>query len=722
LTHRLQLSGPRRDPVISAVFGVLALSAIVYVCLGLTPSSYGVVLAQIGAEEQGPILGVPRFVRMDEWELTTPLFQTAVRNGFIEVNETSFYREDLRTVFPVPLRNWSLLFRPQLWAFFLTGAPTAFSIYFAFLIYASLTGYTLLFRELGADGWLAVAASLIVFFSGFVQFCGLWSLAGFPWLLVILLKPLAWWWKALLFAWLMPATVLAHPYPPMLIDLALATLVLMLATRPGWFRSPREIAAVAIGGLATGTVVYGYFGKLLPIMGSTFYPGHRTVPPGTVPFPVVLSHIFPFLTLDLTGFRHLIGPNIVENATVGSFLLVLTLCLTRFRALWHNRPVRNAVIVLLSATAAMTLWQVAPVPRWIGRILFWDIADPQRLFCATGLLLTFACVLVWSNQLISPHWGRIVIFFVAGPSAALILKARLFAPGLSDCGQDLAICCLALMGCLAACYSQAERAAVLVSMVAIINVIEFGRFNPLQPAKPIFNLPRTAVLEQLRQQEAAAPDHILFDRNFFGATLNGMGFRSVNHILPTPQLAFFRKYFPTMNAEQFNFVFNRYAHIQISGDGVPYVQALDLIRVPMEVFKPIRDLRRVSFVGSQRDVCLAPENGTVEHIASQGAQITIEGWAPWKGESATQGICVLSSRPFRADPLVTVARPYVAEAMQNYAYVKAGFQLRLWSLDGRPIRPEEIALVASGTPQGDVRLGGLVCRSRATGYGRAVEK
>jgi uncharacterized protein (TIGR03435 family) len=50
------------------------------------------------------------------------------------------------------------LFRPQLWVFFLTGAPTAFSIYFAFLIYATLTGYTLLFRELGADGWLAVAA------------------------------------------------------------------------------------------------------------------------------------------------------------------------------------------------------------------------------------------------------------------------------------------------------------------------------------------------------------------------------------------------------------------------------------------------------------------------------------------------------------------------------------------------------------------------------------
>jgi len=69
------------------------------------------------------MLGTPRLIRSDEWAVITPLFQAAVRNGFREVNETSFYREDLRSVFPLPLKNWSLFFRPQLWAFFLTGAP-----------------------------------------------------------------------------------------------------------------------------------------------------------------------------------------------------------------------------------------------------------------------------------------------------------------------------------------------------------------------------------------------------------------------------------------------------------------------------------------------------------------------------------------------------------------------------------------------------------------------
>ena len=245
MKHRFQWNGSERDLVLVAFLGILALAGVIYVGLGLTSSSYGVLLSQIGAPEEGPILGAARHAREDEWALITPLFQAAVRNGFREVNQTSFYGEDLRTIFPVPLKNWSLIFRPQLWAYFLTSPATAYSIYYALLICMSLAGYTLLFRALGADGWLAAAATMTVFFSGLFQFWGLWTLAGVPWLLLILLKPLAWCRKALLFAWLMPATVLAHPYPPYFIDIALATLVLILAVRRDWIRSPREIAAAA---------------------------------------------------------------------------------------------------------------------------------------------------------------------------------------------------------------------------------------------------------------------------------------------------------------------------------------------------------------------------------------------------------------------------------------------------------------------------------------------
>jgi hypothetical protein len=213
-------------------------------------------------------------------------------------------------------------------------------------------------------------------------------------------------------------------------------------------------------------------------------------------------------------------------------------------------------------------------------------------------------------------------------------------------------------------------------------------------------VPETAVLDWLRQEEASTPGHIMLDAHFVGATLNGMGFRAVAHVLPAPQLAFFRKYFPAMNAAQFNLIFNRYAHIQLCGDPLPNAplasgREADLIRLPMEVFAPVRNSRRLSLGGVQRQACLIPAGGAIERTTPQGAQLTIEG--------------TLSSRALRVETLFTVPRPDIAESMNDYGYVKSGFRLRLSSMDGRPIRSEEISLIAGGTPQGDVRLGGRGC-------------
>lgn len=699
--------------------GLLLLAGIVYVAVGLTPSSYGVMLAELGAPEAGPVFGQARPVRSDEWAVVTPFFQAAVRNHFHEVNEGSFYREGLRNLFPTPLKNWSLVFRPQLWAFFLTGPATAYSIYFACLICATLAGYTLLFRELGANGLLAAAASMLVFFSGFTQFWGMWSLAGVPWLLLVVLKPLgcfrnAWWRKALVFAWLMPATALALPYPPMFIDLGFAALLLLAAVRRDWFRSPREYGAVAAGTLVTGLVLYGYFRKLIPVLGNTVYPGHRISPPGTVPIPVVLSQVFPFLTISLSDFANLTGLNAVEIGTIGSFLPILTLCLLRFRDFWRNRPVRIAVLTLLFAAAVMTAWQVAPVPRWIGRLLLWDIADPERLFCATGLLLTIACVLVWSNKLVAVHPMRILCFLWLGPVGSWILKAMLF-PQAFEVAHDLAICGFAVVGCAMALYLKpAARGAVLLTVVAAINFFEFGRFNPLQPAKPIFETPQTAVLTQLREEEAATPGHILLEQRFTGATLNGIGFRSVSHVLPAPELAIFRKYFPAMDSWRFNQVFNRYGHIVLSEDRVPNNPQNDVIRVPVEVFQPIRNLRHVSFTtelqaGKRQEVCADRFAGRIESASTQSGVFVVQGWAPWRGEDSTQGLRVLSSQALRSEALATVARPDIAEGKQDYGYVKSGFAVRMASLDGQPVRPKEIVILATGTAQGEIRLNGPEC-------------
>jgi hypothetical protein len=700
------------DLVTSLYLGFVILCGIVYTCFGLTPSSYGVVLAQIGAPEQGPILGTARSIRADEWASATPYFQAAVRNGFRRVNESSFYREDLRGVYLLPLKDWSLIFKPELWAFFIVSPATAFSFYYALLMCGFLAGYFLLFRQMELDPFVSAAAATILYFTGFTQF--FWTTfapltAGLPWILLILFARLRCWLKALLFSWTMPVLVLSYVYPTFFTEFALAGIVLILVLRPALFRSPRELAALAIGGLATATVFCVYYQDLIPVMRNTWYPGKRISGPGTMPITAALSQFFPFLSFTLRGYRNLVGSNICEIGAVGSFLPLLTLCLMS-PIPQSDRSLRRGLIVILAALALIAGWQLAPMPQWVGHILLWDHGDPQRLLFVSGLLITVGSLLIWRQKLVQPDPRRIALFVAAGPVLSLVLKVACFHLGLPELTADFALCGLGLAaGAVACMIPTAARLSLLLGAIALMNVLAFGRFNPLQPAGPIFQVPETDLVLRFRQAEASTPGRLLLEPRFFGATLNGMGFRSVNHALPAPSLSVFRQYFPAMDARQFDFVFNRYAYIHLTNDALPRVRNTIFVDVPAQAFEPVRNIRTVALDVRAHKDCSIQRGGAIERVSAQGDWVALEGWAPWKGEEAVQELRVSSARTLRAGALLTVRRPDISESKKDYAYTRSGFKLDLSSSDGRPIQPEEIVLVAHGTSQGLAQLSGCGC-------------
>src|SRR5262249_41940062 len=135
--------------------------------------------------DTGPTLGTPRGVRSDEWSIATPLVQATVNNGFRRYNETSFYREDLRTVVALPLADWGLAFKPDQWLYPFADAARAYSFQHLVYIAAFVAGYAFLFVRMGLAGTAATLLSLALFFTAFVQFW--WTtfapnLAYFPWL------------------------------------------------------------------------------------------------------------------------------------------------------------------------------------------------------------------------------------------------------------------------------------------------------------------------------------------------------------------------------------------------------------------------------------------------------------------------------------------------------------------------------------------------------------
>ncbi|MBM3579662.1 MAG: hypothetical protein FJX34_02675, partial [Alphaproteobacteria bacterium] len=174
---------------------LLLLYGIFYIGNKLSPSSYGVVLEMIGAKNDGLFFGKPRQIRSDEWAVQTAFVKIAVNNNFERYNKSSIYKEDLRPISSLPIKDWSIPFKPLLLGFYFLPPDYAYSLYYFLIMALYLVGYTIFFRKLGTSGDIAIGFSLLVYFSSFVQ--NWWTAIGpilsfFPWIYVVIIseKPL----------------------------------------------------------------------------------------------------------------------------------------------------------------------------------------------------------------------------------------------------------------------------------------------------------------------------------------------------------------------------------------------------------------------------------------------------------------------------------------------------------------------------------------------------
>lgn len=124
---------------------------------------------------------------------------------------------------------------------------------------------------------------------------------------------------------------------------------------------------------------------------------------------------------------------------------------------------------------------------------------------------------------------------------------------------------------------------VLSALTAIYALGVFFAFNPLQDAKPIFHkhyqTPATSAYDQ------QAKKYGVVVAAMSGSIINGLGFPAGNHVLTTPQLAFWYKKFPDIDKAEMNAVFNRYAHIHLIADSdVIELSATDVISLPQRCF------------------------------------------------------------------------------------------------------------------------------------------
>ena len=687
---------------------LLLFSGVIYVTNLWTPSSYGLILSRLGVTNLELILGEPRIIRSDEYYMVTPYFQIAVRNGFSRYNELSPYKEDLRAYFALPLLDWSLPFKPQLWAFFAVDPARAYSFYHWFLIAAFLAGYTVLLRQLyGVEPAFGTLISLLLFFSHFTQ--AWWTNNGptfafAPWPLAAFLIRCRWYVRLPAVAYASAVWLFSLLYPPFIISAGFALAVLAIAFRPERLR----LAVLMPSGLAVAialALVWLYFGDNVQVMRDTVYPGQRNEGGGGLSQLMFLAHLFPYLTT--LEFDPLIPDrNACEVSVVSSFFPLAFLIFADYRALFHwVRTHPWPVFVCGVGFVMVAAWMLLPIPAELGRLLMWHVMPSQRMLWGMGLLMTLSLGVVSSRVPWRLTGSRYLVFTGAVLSAWLASKIVLVEswypkPGLlafSALGRahddwfvlvPLGLVMIAAtIRPLAILDRTGNARGAIVTAVVIAAAGTFGRFNPIQSARPIFKTPETPLVRAMRDMAAAHPKGWAALEGRHGAIFNGLGIRTINHALLVPQREFFRPFFPDLPPDQFNFFFNRYVHI-----GLTMTDKLELRRADYVVL-PIQRFGLELPVDSDPEVDPSlngevPNAGhldgiSIKRLDSGNWLVVVRGWAPFERWHPRQRLTVklasgwLPAATILGATAVRLPRPDVVTSLSDPALNLSGFVLMI---------------------------------------------
>lgn len=152
---------------------LLLLALIAATAFKLSGSSVGMWNIIIKGQDQklGMVAGTPRAIRADEWMGTTlQMISQAGSNPPFPTTNPVWGSAEVPLIANLPVRHWSMLFRPQYWGFFVLDIDRAFSFYWGMKACFLLGGVFLLLMILtDNDFGMSLLGALWVFFSGFIQ-------------------------------------------------------------------------------------------------------------------------------------------------------------------------------------------------------------------------------------------------------------------------------------------------------------------------------------------------------------------------------------------------------------------------------------------------------------------------------------------------------------------------------------------------------------------------
>ena len=302
----------------------------------------------------------------------------------------------------------------------------------------------------------------------------------------------------------------------------------------------------------------------------------------------VASQLFPATTTE--GYRNLVAPNISEAATVASWLPLLALCLVDVGAVRRAyradteiaRHVR-AIGVLVGMWAVLTAWQLLPLTP-LSYAFGLGLSPEARTLFASGTLLLIAAACAVDRLPIRVTPARVAIFLLLVVGGWLLASLDLQPTNQLRVRDELLVVPLVLLIAAFAMVGTRTTPAIRVAVLTVALIptaVGWGLFNPLQSTRVMFRKPDTTTTRAFDALAATRPDRAIAVEGVPDAILNGVGYRSVTHVVVTPSPHLFRRYFPELEEDEFDRIFNRFAHVSLTSAPEPFVASPDVIRVPL---------------------------------------------------------------------------------------------------------------------------------------------
>lgn len=573
---------------------LLLLPLIVLTITGISGSSIGIYHQLFYGEEADSslLLNSPQTIRSDEWMVGTQMAIAQQKNHYNKINQNIGNGEDVSVILDAPHRDWSGLFKPHNFAFFILPFDNAFAFKWWIMAYLLIVScYLFAVYFLPKQRLFAALLALSLFFSPFIQW----------WYQYVTLAPIFYGlFGALLFAKILNeanfkkrlalGALLAYVatcfafilYPPFQIPCAIAIAAFAVGYTLEKYNALKHrdlvqrlsvvgVALIIAAGFSLGFIMTR--SETIHTIQNTAYPGKRIEASGGYDVAHFLSGSLnsQLQYSEKSSYYRIPGSNQSLNQSESSnfifiwpFLLVASLLVIAndYRKDKKLRPDTYCLLLINAALLLLTIRLFLPLPELFGKLTLLESIPHKRTILGFGLLQFIQIVLLVRLIMNRKLTKRLVFLTVSGSFAALsAVNVYLAYKSPGYIGYPKAVLIAGLLAVFIYALLRL-RLVIAASLILALSLYMTYQIHPLYAGTKVLN--SSEIISRIETLSEESPEkRWVIETGLFENFAIMAGAKSLSGVYYYPQNELWKSISTSKKDEK---VYNRFSHVTVSFD------------------------------------------------------------------------------------------------------------------------------------------------------------